>query len=187
MNKVRKWFRTIHRDLSYLFTGMILVYAISGIVLNHRDTINPDLIIENKTLQLNGKFPMLKNDCNKEYLTEVAKQFNANEKLLKHYFQNDSTVKVFISGGTTIELNLKNGNAFCESVRKRPFFHELNWLHFNPKKGWTYFSDVFAVSLIIITITGIFMNKGKHGLWGRGGLELIAGILVPLLFVWFVK
>ena len=29
MKTVRKWCRNIHRELSYLFTGVILVYAIS--------------------------------------------------------------------------------------------------------------------------------------------------------------
>lgn len=187
MNKVRKWFRIIHRDLSYLFTGMILVYAISGIVLNHRDTINPDLIIKNKTIQLDNLFPMQKESCTDVFIKGIANKFDDNGKILKFYFQNDSTAKVFISGGSTITINLNNGQVFYESVRKRPFFHELNWLHFNPGKGWTYFADLFAVSLIIITITGIFMNKGKHGLWGRGGIELLIGILIPVLFVILVK
>jgi len=35
----------------------------------------------------------------------------------------------------------------------------------------------FAVSLIIITITGIFIIKGKEGILGRGGIELLAGSL----------
>lgn len=187
MNKVRKWFRIIHRDLSYLFTGMILVYAISGIVLNHRDTINPDFVITNKTLQIDKSVPVHKEKFTDEYFSVIARQFGEDGKILKSYFQNDSTAKVFISGGSTIEINLNDGKAFYESVKKRPFFHELNWLHFNPKKGWTYFSDLFAVSLIIITLTGIFMNKGKHGLWGRGGIELLIGILIPVLFVLLVK
>lgn len=187
MNKLRKWFRIIHRDLSYLFTGMILVYAISGIVLNHRDSINPDLIIKNRTIQLNGSFPIEKDLFTENYKYKVMDQFGEEGKILKSYFQNDSTAKVFISGGSTIEINLNSGNAFYESVRKRPFFHELNWLHFNPGKGWTYFADLFAVSLIIITITGIFMNKGKHGLWGRGGIELLIGLLIPVLFILIVK
>ena len=40
-SSIRKWSRLIHRDLSFFFAGMVLIYAISGIVMNHRDTINP--------------------------------------------------------------------------------------------------------------------------------------------------
>lgn len=186
MSKFRKWFRIIHRDLSFLFTGMILVYAISGIVLNHRDTINPDFIIRNKTLILDG-FALSGNNISDAQLNKIVSLFDDQAKILKHYNRNDSIVKVFIAGGATIELNRNSGEASYESIRKRPFFHELNWLHFNPKKGWTIFSDLFAVSLIIITFTGLFMNKGKHGIIGRGGIELITGILIPLIFVWIMK
>lgn len=186
MIKLRKWFRILHRDLSFFFTGMILVYAISGIVLNHRDIINPDFIIRNKSLIIEG-FESYGKGSTEEQLKQIALQFDNNAKILKHYSKNDSIMKLFLTGGATIELNTKNGEAYYESIKKRPFFHELNWLHFNPNKKWTIFSDIFAVSLIIITITGLFMNKGKHGLTGRGGLELIAGILIPLVFIFVMK
>lgn len=48
------------------------------------------------------------------------------------------------------------------------------------------FSDIFAACLIVITITGLVMVKGKKGLWGRGGIELSVGIAIPLLFIFFL-
>jgi hypothetical protein len=39
----RKWFRIIHRDFGYLFFGVTLVYAVSGIAINHLDDWNPEL------------------------------------------------------------------------------------------------------------------------------------------------
>ena len=73
-----------------------------------------------------------------------------------------------------------------EALKKRPIISQFNRLHYNPGKGWTIFSDIFAVSLIVITITGIFMNKGKKGILGRGGIELLVGIIVPVLFMLLV-
>ena len=29
------------------------------------------------------------------------------------------------------------------------------------------------------------MLRGPKGLWGRGGIELLAGILIPVLFMFF--
>jgi hypothetical protein len=63
----------------------------------------------------------------------------------------------------------------------------MTTLHYNPGKWWTWFADIFAVSLIIITLTGLVMLKGKHGLWGRGGIELLIGIAIPLILLFFVK
>ena len=42
----RKWSRIIHRDISYLFAGMILIYAFSGILMNHRSDLNPHYSVE---------------------------------------------------------------------------------------------------------------------------------------------
>ena len=54
----RKWFRVIHRDLSFFFSGVIIIYAVSGIMLNHRDTINPNYTVKRHSLQAEGTFPM---------------------------------------------------------------------------------------------------------------------------------
>ena len=37
-NTLRRWCRLVHRDLSYLFAGMVLIYALSGSVMNHYPT-----------------------------------------------------------------------------------------------------------------------------------------------------
>ena len=40
-DNLRRWSRTIHRELSFFLSGMVLIYAISGLFMNHRDTFNP--------------------------------------------------------------------------------------------------------------------------------------------------
>lgn len=59
-------------------------------------------------------------------------------------------------------------------MKRRPLISSMVQLHFNPGKWWTWFADAFAVCLIIITVSGIVMIKGPKGLWGRGGIELVA-------------
>ena len=46
MSKIRKWSRILHRDVSYLFAGMILIYALSGILMNHRGDLNPHYSVD---------------------------------------------------------------------------------------------------------------------------------------------
>ena len=45
MQRVRKWSRSLHRDLSYFFTGVLVVYAVSGFMLNHKKDFNSDYSI----------------------------------------------------------------------------------------------------------------------------------------------
>jgi len=41
------------------------------------------------------------------------------------------------------------------------------------------------VGLVAIVASGLLLLKGPKGLRGRGGVELAAGIAVPLLFLIF--
>ncbi|MDE6654618.1 MAG: PepSY-associated TM helix domain-containing protein, partial [Muribaculaceae bacterium] len=67
--------------------------------------------------------------------------------------------------------------------RQRPLISDMVKLHYNPGRWWTAFSDIFAISLILITLTGLFIIKGRKGITGRGAIELIIGLSVPILFL----
>ena len=32
-NRLRRWSRNVHRELSFFFSGMLLIYAVSGLVM----------------------------------------------------------------------------------------------------------------------------------------------------------
>lgn len=180
---LRKWSRNIHRDLSFLFSGVIFVYAISGIALNHKKDFNSDYDITLQDLQIPGDFPKQPSDFTKAYVLTLLESLKEEQNYTKHYFPNERQMKVFIKGGSSLVVDMKSGKALFESVRKRPVLSALNRLHYNPGKWWTIFSDVFAVSLLVITVSGMIMLKGKKGLWGRGGIELLIGIAIPLSFI----
>lgn len=178
--KVRKWLRVIHRDLSYIFAGMLLVYAISGIALNHKDSFNSQYSISRTEYALPAT---PRTDVSQTTVDEWLAACGVSGQEIQHYFPNDNTLKVFLKGNSNLVVDLSTGNATLEQVKKRPVLGSLSKLHYNPGKAWTCFSDVFAVSLILIILTGIFMLKGKHGLVGIGGIEFLIGILIPLLFI----
>jgi hypothetical protein len=55
-------------------------------------------------------------------------------------------------------------------------------LHKNTSNFWIYYSDIFALSLITIALTGTIMIKGGKFSWKNRGWKLaIAGIIFPLL------
>ena len=180
-SKLRKWSRTLHRDFGFFFSGMILIYAVSGFVMNHRDTINPNYSIDVEEFKLDN-IPS-KDSISNEYLLSVLAPLNEVENLTKYYFPSDTTVKIFLKGGSNMVINLSEKSAVYEKLTRRPILGSLTKLHYNPGKWWTWFSDIFAFALIFITLTGIIMVKGNKGVWGRGGIELLLGILIPLLFL----
>ena len=56
-NRLRRWSRNVHRELSFFFSGMLLIYAVSGLVMNHRDTINPNYSVEQRRYVVGEPLP----------------------------------------------------------------------------------------------------------------------------------
>jgi hypothetical protein len=91
-------------------------------------------------------------------------------------------MKIFLKGGSAV-IDLETGEGLLERVSRRPFFREMNYLHYNPSELWTWTSDVFAGALIILAITGLFLVKGPKGITKRGAWLTILGIVLPIVFL----
>lgn len=178
---LRKINRIIHRDFGYFFFGMTFIYALSGIGLNHIEDWNPSYIIQTKEVKLNKA--IAKETVSKDFVINVLTQYDEGNSYKKHYFPTENTLKAFIKNGS-MTLNLADGSGIIEKVKKRPIFNQINILHYNnPGRLYTWFSDIFAGALIIIAISGLFILKGKNSIKGRGAWLTIAGILIPLVFI----
>ncbi|MEG1006270.1 MAG: PepSY-associated TM helix domain-containing protein [Bacteroides sp.] len=184
LNTCRKWSRVVHRDLSFFFSGMLIIYAVSGIVMNHRDTINPHFSIERKEYTLTP-LPTPAKEIGKEEVMTILQPLGEAGNYTKHYAPKAGQLKVFLKGGSNLQVDTDTGAAVYESVKRRTVLSAMTRLHYNPGQWWTLFADTFAVGLILITLSGIVMLKGKKGIGGRGGWEFATGIALPLLFLLF--
>jgi hypothetical protein len=71
-----------------------------------------------------------------------------------------------------------------QTRERRAFIGAANWLHTaRGKPAWKYVSDAFAVLLLYLAFSGIFMIKGRLGLKWRGTILISIGIAVPVLYV----
>jgi len=184
--KLRKLNYILHRDLGYLFFGMSLIYAFSGIALNHIREWNPNYIIRNYTVTLHDT--VTKDQIDKEWVVSMLNDLDLKNEYKKHYFPSSGVLKVFLYHGN-LEINLTTCKGVMETIKKRPLFYQVNFLHYNPGVWWKWFSDIFCVAWIIISISGLFMIKsGKNSITGwKGALFTIAGIIIPLiLFLLYV-
>jgi hypothetical protein len=152
--------------------------------MNHRDSINPNYSIERRVYKIAEPLPD-KTGMTKEKVLSLLQPLGEAGNYTKFYFPEPDRMKVFLKGGSNLEVNVKSGDAVYESVTRRWIIGSMARLHYNPGKWWTYFADAFAVGLILITLTGLIMLKGNKGILGRGGIELLVGVLIPLLFLFF--
>ncbi|MBN2069048.1 MAG: PepSY-associated TM helix domain-containing protein [Opitutales bacterium] len=178
--KWRKIFRVLHRDLGYFFFGAIVVYGLSGIALNHRRDWNPSYVVHTAVYTVAPQPDNLDAD---QVRTLLAQQ-GITGRYKKHYAPDADSIRIFIDGGTAT-LMPASGQLTVETVSPRPFFHTANKLHFNPGNLWTWFSDFFAVSLILISVTGLFLLRGKNGMRWRGTILVALGILIPGVIAFF--
>jgi hypothetical protein len=175
--KWRKWFRVIHRDFGYLFFGVTLVYAISGIAINHLDDWNPNYIITTENIQTK-----LGHGASKAEILDMLETHHERSNYKNHYFPDKSNLKVFLKSGS-VYVNLSSGKGLIENNKRRRIFREMNYLHYNPVKWWTWFSDLYAGALVVLALTGLFIVRGKKGITGRGAWLTILGIIIPIVYL----
>lgn len=181
--KLRKLNRTVHRDLGYFLFGMTLIYALSGIALNHLNDWNPSYIINSKEVQIAPAD--LAKTMSKEEVKQLLSEIAPSEQYKNHFFPSGQ-LKIFVKDGSLV-FDMDSGKGRLETSTKRPIFHQVNYLHYNPQRWWTYFADFYAVGLLILAITGLFIARGKHSITRRGAWFTIAGILIPVLFLIFLR
>lgn len=179
--KWRKWNNIIHRDLGYLCVGMTLIYAISGVAVNHTHQWNPSYRIERTVTDLEMM-------TDGEAITgatirDILRRLGESPEYKDTYQIDPKTLQIF-QEGLTVTVNLQTGEVVRERVRSRTGLREMNFLHLNhPKKLWTWMADLYAVCLAVLTVTGLFVLKGKKGITGRGAWLTAAGILLPVGFL----
>jgi hypothetical protein len=175
--------------MGYLFFGMALVYGISGIALNHGVARHWDPGIISRSESFRYGQPLQKDDVDREVVEEILDLAGERKNFKQYYFPDRDHLMIYLKGGHIL-VDLPGGEAELTRVRARPFFTEVNYLHYNkPKKLWTWFSDLFALALVLLSISGLMMARGKKGIRGSGGILVAIGVLIPLLFLclylWF--
>lgn len=171
----------MHRDFGYLFFGITLVYAVSGIALNHLDDWNSNYIIIRKEITLKdpGKiYPGI----TKAEVKALLEEFDEEDNYKNHYFPESNQLKIFLKGGSAV-INTETGNGLLERTIRRPFFREMNYLHYNPQLSWTWISDIFAGAMVVLAVTGLFLVRGAKGITGRGAWLTILGIVIPAIIL----
>ena len=176
--------RNLHRDLGYFYLGLIISFAFSGILMNHREHWHPEkYTMETKTISIT--LPNDPDSITEKYAETLGKQLGIEDKFRRHRVKDDE-LKISFENHD-IEIDLKTGQGELISFIKTPLISQSMKLHKSTSHWWIYYADIFGLSLIVIAITGaIMIPAGKFSFKRRGWKLALAGILFPLLFLLFL-
>ena len=177
-------FRNLHRDLGYFYVGLIISFAISGILMNHRDSWHADkYTTEIKAIKIN--LPK-ENEITDEFAENLGKSLGLEDKMRRQNIKKGN-LKISFENHD-IEIDLKTGKGELVSFIKTPIISQMMKLHKNTSNWWIYYGDIFGISLIIIAFTGmIIIPSGKLSFKRRGWKLAIAGLIFPLLILFFLN
>src|SRR5579872_2122725 len=158
--KWRPLLRALHRDTGYVAVGLTFVYATSGLAVNHVADWDPNFHNTSETHEIGGPLP----EDDAAAGAKVTEALGIREAPKEVYREGD------------------------ELQKPRFFVRAANWLHLNRgKKGWTYFADSYAVGLLFLATSGLFMLSGKKGFFGRGAVLVAIGVAAPLAYMLAVR
>ncbi len=175
--------RNTHRTLGYFYVGLIISFSISGIFLNHRRDWHPSRYVSSsKEISIR---PVIKDSINDEFIEYFTKTQSINDKLRRYRVDKD-ILKISYEKND-VELDIKTGKGNIETYKKTPVLGEFTMLHVDTSKWWIYYSDVFGLSMAIIAITGMFIQRGKNGFKRIGWKLALIGIIFPLIFLFLLS
>jgi hypothetical protein len=181
--KWRPWLRALHRDFGYIAVGLTLIYALSGLAVNHLADWDPNF--ENYEREYAVEAP-LPTDDDEEAARIVQEHAGVTGEPVDVYRVTDDLLEVTFDD-RTLHVTLSSGRVFEEGQEPRFFLRAANWLHLNRgKKAWTWFADGYAVVLVFLATSGMFMIPGRKGLIGRGAVLVGLGIAIPLVYLSYV-
>ncbi|HPF71951.1 MAG TPA: hypothetical protein PLQ13_14860 [Candidatus Krumholzibacteria bacterium] len=178
MRRFRKICRTLHRELGFLAVGLTVVYALSGLAVNHAHhwDANYQRTATERTIEAPGTGPTA------EVQPVVLERLAVDRPLKGVWRASDEVLQVFVEGGQ-YDVNLATGKVLEHGFARRPLFFDVNFMHLNSGKApWTGIADAYAGILLVLALTGPWLINGSKGLKGRGGVMMAIGIVVPVVY-----
>jgi hypothetical protein len=174
----RGWLRAVHRDVGYLAVGFTVIYALSGIAMNHIADWDPSFHASEVTRTI---APVADALSDADAAKQIAAAAGMTGKIEDVYRAGDEVRLTFASGSKVTAIG---DTLTIQNRSDRTFFRIAVWLHATRgKAAWKYIADAYGVLLLYLAISGIFMIKGRLGLRWRGVTLIAVGLAAPIGYI----
>lgn len=163
---MRYYMRFLHNNIGFLIVGLVIIYSLSGILQIYRDT---DLL-KHEVSNLKTLAPHLEPAQVKEALK--IRDFLVEKK--------DGDILYFKNGS----YNTETGIAHFTTKEWYNFILPFTELHKSNSNGTAhYFTTIFGVMLLFMSISAFWMFKPGTKLFSRGVFMTLAGIVAAVILI----
>ncbi len=194
------WLRTLHQwhwiSSAVCLIGMLL-FAITGITLNHAAKIegSPKVVNEKLVLPATLLGSLGKRDAGNAPLPSsvgdwLGERLKISIGSREAEWSEDEVYLSMPSPGADAWLSIQRADGTVEYERTdRGWISYLNDLHKGRNAGpaWGWFIDIFAIACVIFTVTGLWLlqlhARQRRMTWPYVGLGLLVPLLLALIFI----
>jgi uncharacterized protein len=175
--------RNTHRDIAYFYLGLIIAFSFSGIFLNHRQKWNPRRYTsETKEIIVS---PIIKDSVNDAFIANFTKAQQIEDNFRRFSFQENTLRISYVNHD--VDIDITTGNGKIVTYKTTPLLGQMTKLHIDTSQWWIYYSDIFGIAMLVIAITGMFIERGKNSFRSRGWKLALLGIIFPLIFLFLLS
>jgi hypothetical protein len=175
----RPLLRALHRDAGYLVVGLTVIYALSGLAVNHVADWDPNFHNAREVHQVT----IDRSASDEAQARDVLRALSIRETPREIYRRTPALFDIVLDH-RTLHVHSDTGRVVDDGQKPRFLLRVANWLHLNRgKRAWTYVADAYAITLLGLALSGMFMLAGRKGILGRGAVFVAIGIAVPMLYV----
>lgn len=183
-SKTLRLLRLTHRYVSFVCAGILLIYVVSGFLLNHQKEFDFMRQKRERTVNYHFAMPQDKNAFSEADAKKIMSDLDCDSSSYKRFTLGKDELSIIGDHQLVIKLKAERGQAYVKEIHRPKFLTALNRLHKNPDTVWTIASDVFLLLMVVLIITGLLIVPGRKGILGWGGVWILVGILIPSLIYW---
>lgn len=162
------YMRSLHRDIGYFAFGLVVIYALSGVVLIYRNT---DFLKREVKIERQLKPNMQTEDIGKELKLRDFKVTKTEGEVI--FFQNGTYNK-------TSGLTVYTSKDIIFPLNKFINFHKAM-----SSKATHWFNLVFGAVFLFLAISSLWMFKPNTKTFRRGMILVGAGIVFTVVLLLF--
>jgi len=195
------WLRTLHQwhwiSSAVCLVGMLL-FAVTGITLNHAAQIESVAAVENRLIdlpdELRGGLDAVTEEGDAPLPAELARwlsdQLSISIGGRRAEWSEDEVYLSMPRPGADAWLSIDRASGSVEfETTRRGWISYFNDLHKGRNAGpaWSWFIDLFAVATLVFCLTGLFLlyihARQRRLTWPLVGLGIVIPAILALLFI----